>query len=566
MRDESFLSHIQGTPFPIDMTSIDATTSDYSMLELASTPASYTTSTTTDPARTPTTIYNLPPEIFSIISSFLTPYETVKLSIASMQIYQKKADHHFLSGLRAGLFVNEDGTRCYIAPADNDARWDFLKEIEPTLPDHQLCHYCRIFHSRGSVEQQSLTRQLPKWPPEKACNAKEVQFKSWDWGFGWADVYAVMSRDRFQGNHGRPLADLDISMDWTFAEKYKNMWNHKRDSYREFTSYTKLDSEARIVNHLASNHLMVHRVQRLWTPIHSQGTAVLLRYGAGEIANDFKICSHHNHNPFTGEMNENFIVPFRHGLKVVLAAPAVLSTSENVLPRLIKRCEDCPTEYEVTFHVHSNRSVEIILDVWQNFGQCHDPRSAGWVNCWGRLNPHFCDSGQFRGQWLDSNVGYVSSDVAYVRDKSVFSSWAGKSEIGHHSAKAVLRHWDEMHCTDNEYVTIRPNKRIRMPNKPAMTQSRFNSLKQSFTNARYQDGRSTGPVPFPDFTEGLDGPVLFAYTRYWEKFPSKVKFPPNAQDGTKDHAAVPVQEAIYVEEPEYLGHQPLVLEDLQSVP
>ncbi|KAH8662103.1 hypothetical protein BX600DRAFT_550934 [Xylariales sp. PMI_506] len=456
-------------------------------------------------------VYGLPNELLWQIMQYLPLYEAVKLAISSRRLYER-ADPKVWAQVRC---TQIDDVKGRVAASNDEERWTFLNNMEMGLPTHELCHYCRVLHPCGTSQQQSLWRPPSKHQSEIECDAKEVQFRRWgvDWGFGFRDVYAIVSHRRLGDRHGRPLSDFCISTDWTFAQAYKNVYNASRSPFKRFLSYTKLDTEASFQGDV----IVVHRVQRLWVPIHLQGTDVLVRYGVGNIAGDFKICSHHN--PQSGEMIYNFVLPLRNGLKCVLAARSALDSidvDDMPLPRIIKRCEDCPTEYCITFHVHPGGSVEIVVNVWQNLGRGQAPQSTGWLNCWGSLNPRFSGSPQedaWRTEW-------IGSDVAYVGDETLFPTGAGQSAAEHPSAAAVLRHWDELHSRTKETGTgagpLCSVKKTLLDVVPQMSKHHFKQLRNSYVRARFDGGprRQLPTFPFSfKSRSGLARTYCISYTR-----------------------------------------------------
>lgn len=433
-------------------------------------------------------IEDLPPEVLGMIQDFLPLYGSIRLGLCS-RLLKGYTDPRLWEQVRCNIQDKSRGVK-YVGKVYDDDRWTFLKEIEPKVPELELCHYCRIFHPRGN---QSLHRVKPiDINPDLECDAKEVQFIRWEsnWGFGFRDVYAVMARHTLTPSHGIDLTNLFVSTKWTFGKAYKNLHNASRSPFKRFTSYTKLDTEAVIRN----DRLLVHRIQRLWVPRHLQGTDVLVRYGAGDIAGDFKICMHHG--PQSGEMINNFTIPLREGLKYVLAAGTVRGcTEDGPLPYIIKRCEDCPTEYAISFHVHHDSSVEIVLDVWQNLGTCQSPQAAGWFNCWGMLNLRFCETTDesARTAWYNSGTGYVA-------DATLFPTPAASSAVDHASFKCVLQDWAQLQCqapatAKNVYLDVIPPSSL----------SHIRKTRFSFINARYETWVRFPPHPFRHEFRGNDG-------------------------------------------------------------
>lgn len=434
--------------------------------------------TSMDSVRPSRTIEDLPPEVIGIIQEQLPLYDAIKLGLASRRL-RMSTDPRLWEQVRCTIHVDKIKGIKFVAGADDDERWAFLKELEIQVPHLELCHYCRIFHPRSTSVAESVWRDISSdtsinW--EADCNAKEVHFRRLgiNWGFGFRDVYAVMMNRTISGQHGIPLDDLCISTDWFFAKAYKNLHNASRSPFRRFVSYAKLDTEAII----RKKSLLVHRIQRLWVPIHLQGTDVLIRYGPGDMAGDFKICMHHG--PMSGEMINNLTIPLREGIKYVLAARLVPESIEDgPLPHIVKRCEDCPTEYSITFHVHDSNSLEIVLDVWQNLGDCHSPTAPGWLNCWGMLNPRLSDTPDetARNSWYQAKVGYVA-------DATVFPTPGWKSEAAHSSSAPVLREFAQLQEQAKYAFSEHPhNVNLDVVQPPTLRNLR--SSRSNYLQARY---------------------------------------------------------------------------------
>ncbi|KAK6839658.1 hypothetical protein PG995_007077 [Apiospora arundinis] len=446
-------------------------------------------------------IESLPVEMVLAICEHLSLYECVRLGLSCKFLYDCMKNDKVWQRVKCHRHVEAGKGTVYQASVDDEDRWNFLEELEVVLMDHELCYYCRIFHRRTLPKTQSLWRPAPgKKGTGTECDAKEVLFPRWGiehWGFGFRDVHAVMRNHRLGPGFGVPLSEFCISTDWLYADTYNRLHNASRSPFKCFNSYTKLDTEATIIN----GCLLVHRIQRLWVPLHLSGSDVLVRYGLGGIAGDFKICSHHN--PYTNEMIANFIGPVRSGYCYVLAANN--ATPDNKLPRQIKRCEDCPTEYEFTYHVHEG-SVEFVLDVWQNFGKCLEPKAPGWINCWGRLNPRFQStsiiSDEYRAMW-------ASSDIAYVGNETLFPTIAGASAATHPSASKVREHWETLKGKESSLS----EGRVGPPLVPRMPRRQLEDLKESILKARCQSG-SRMLQPFPSCFISISGETVpVSYTR-----------------------------------------------------
>lgn len=451
------------------------------------------------------TIEDLPPELIGMIQKELALYDAIKLGLASRKL-SVSTDPKLWDQVRCTIQNDKVKGVKYVAKGDDlvhdEERWTFLKGHEPQVPHLELCHYCRIFHPRAALEHQSLWRPAPtgvEWA--SACDIKEVQFRRLgiEWGFGFRDIYAVMTNHALSRQHGISLADLCISTDWTFVKAYKNLHNASRSPFKRFVSYTKLDTEAVI----RSDHLLVHRIQRLWVPIHLQGTDVLVRYGAGDLAGDFKICMHHG--PQSNEMINNFTIPLRDGLKYVLAERFVSGRNpDGPLPRIIKRCEDCPTEYSISFHVHNDESIEIVLDVWQNLGDCQFPLAPGWsqnlaqnqfplvpgwLNCWGMLNPRICDISHDE----TALTAWHQSNAHYVADASIFSTPAWKSEVAHRSAAPVRAEFAQLY---RQHVLSQHIPGVDLGVVPQLSLHHLRNLRSSYVNARYDVNKRNRLPPF----------------------------------------------------------------------
>ncbi|KAK9773366.1 hypothetical protein AB5N19_02450 [Seiridium cardinale] len=476
-------------------------------------------------------IQDLPPELVGMVQDFLPLYESIRLGLCSRRL-KEHTDPRLWEQVRCNIEHHKTKGVRYVGRVDDDERWNFLKEIEPQIPHLELCHYCRIFHPRLPPGNQSLWRSAASDINQEAeCDVKEVQFRRWGmkWGFGFRDVYAVMARQTLSPEHGVPLSDLCISTAWTFASAYRNLHNASRSPFKRFVSYTKVDTEAVF----RDKHLLVHRIQRLWVPIHLQGTDVLVRYGAGDIAGDFKICMHHG--PQSGEMINNFTIPLREGIKYVLAARTVFGrTEDSPLPQIIKRCEDCPTEYAISFHIHNENSIEVVLDVWQNLGTCQSPQAPGWLNCWGMLNMRMCETTDeaARTAWYQSGVGYIA-------DATLFDTPAGQTEMGHPSSAPVLHEWAQLHSQAAASALARA-RNVYLGVIPQLSLHHFRNLRSSFINARYETNVRRPFHPFHHEFKSNNGQLLPAdqvkYTRT-QYYASAQSAPSSGRNVSRDNAA-----------------------------
>lgn len=184
-----------------------------------------------------------------------------------------------------------------------------------------------------------------------------------------------------------------------------------------------------------------------------------------------------------------------------------ISESEKTFPLVVTRCEDCPTEYSISFCVHDDgKSVEIILDVWQNLGPCRSPLDPGWVDCWGSLNPRFHGANQ-EDTW---RTNWFQSDVSYVGDEVVFPTGSGQSAAAHSSAVAVRECWEEVH-SGYQHPT-----RLRGPISvvPNMTKYQFDTLKKSVISAQYNGYNIRTKPPFPFVFRGPTGPIPYDCLKY----------------------------------------------------
>jgi hypothetical protein len=467
---------------------------------------------------TKSSIERIPNELYWMILKDLPLYDKVRLAITSKTMYLT-ADPDIWESLLCHQVIEDGKGRIFVPTTHDDDRWSFLREMEKSVADHELCHYCHVFHPCGTPQERSLWRTVADPFNGDECDIKDVTFQRWgiSWGFGFRDVYAVMKRHFLGGHHGMPLQDLCISTDWKFADTYKNLYNAARSPFKSFVSYTKLDTEALI----RDDQLIVHRIQRLWVPIHMKGIDVLIRYGAGDIAGDFKICAHHS--PRSNDLIYNFLLPLRHGLKCVLAAGSVwgIDEKDRDMPLIITRCEECPTEYSTNFRIHDHNSVEIILDVWQNLGACQSPHDPGWANCWATANPRYHGSPQ-EDTWRTT---WTESDVAYIGDETVFSTGSRKSAVDHPSALAARQRWDNLYIPSDEPARLTAPIAV----VPHMSKHQFFELKESVTQAQ-SSGCRRGASKFPFAFKGADGKAIphknMKYTRSPRPHPPTVEVPP----------------------------------------
>ncbi len=100
--------------------------------------------------------------------------------------------------------------------------WDVLMNLERQLSGLELCHFCQIFHPRIPVASGSLLHPISIHCRGFESDANIFFMGRWsNWGFGFTNIYAVMSRQRLGPSFGLPLSHLHSSADWTFAGFYK---------------------------------------------------------------------------------------------------------------------------------------------------------------------------------------------------------------------------------------------------------------------------------------------------------------------------------------------------------
>ena len=318
-------------------------------------------------------------------------------------------------------------------------RWSVLNTLESESLNFELCHYCRILHPSPQPDPKPTLRPNSTQQGCLECDAKDFFIGRWSvWGLAFGDLAAVMSRHRNKQPFEPQLDSLRYSTEWTFADFYGMPYNYPTSGPNQFLSYVKLDTDAAIHN----KHLLCHRTQRIWVPIHKQGTDVLFRYSVGSIANDLRICAHFNIN--STNMVLRFIKPLADALNSVVAADNTSGTKPQDVSQqpLSCKCTSCPTEFLVTLHIHDHgggkKSVEIVLDVWQNMGACETPNSPGWINCWGWLNP------RHHKEKIDWKQGQSGVDYLTQDQKNIFQPQGGASEVSHPSSPQVIARWQRL--------------------------------------------------------------------------------------------------------------------------
>lgn len=384
-------------------------------------------------------ILRLPPELVLMLSDFLPAHDSICLALTCRDMYGKVDDKHWRNIQPLMIDDKKCGKQYKVASADHDqTRWSVLTKLQPQLPGLELCHFCRIFHPRPSPDSGSLLRSASIESSGLECDAKEFTMGRWSsWGFAFGDLAAVMSHHFNDGSCGLPLSSLYYTTDWEYGHFYRRLYNACRKPGEGFLNYIKFDADAVI----DGEHLLLHRTQRVWIPFHDQGTDVLIRYGFGEIANDVRICAHFGIT--SPKMILKFVSPLGDVLRITAAANhnhGDDTQPQDVIQKpLLHNCHECPTSFQSTLHVHDHgggkRSVEIILDVWQNMGTCQNPDSPGWASCWGPLNP------RFRGK--DNRWVKGQSEVEHVneRQRGLFQVPAGASATSHSSAHRIATQW-----------------------------------------------------------------------------------------------------------------------------
>lgn len=251
-------------------------------------------------------LFWLPSELVLMVTDLLPISDSICLALTCHHMHGE-IDKEPWNILHATKQDDPEQGTLYYATGLESARWDVLTNLEGKLPGLELCHFCRILHPRVSDGSETLLRPVDTDSPGLECNAKDFAVGRWSvWGLGFMDVHAVMSHHLLKGRCGLPLSHLRFSTDWAFADVYKKIYCARRAPFKEFLSYFKLDTDAIIDD----NQLIVHRTQRLWVPVHEQGTDVLLRYGIGDIANDLRICSHFTVK--SPDMIRRFVIPCKY--------------------------------------------------------------------------------------------------------------------------------------------------------------------------------------------------------------------------------------------------------------
>lgn len=144
----------------------------------------------------------------------------------------------------------------------------------------------------------------------------------------------------------------------------------------------------------------------------------------------------------------------------------------------------------------------------QNFGRCLAPKTPGWINCWGRLNPRFQSPGGGNSAQDEHRSGWASSDISYVADETLFPTIAGASAASHASADRVRQHWKAL----RESTGALAEGRVGAPLVPHMPRRQLEDLKESILKARCP--LSLAAPPFVScFISITGGTVPVAYTR-----------------------------------------------------
>ena len=261
----------------------------------------------------------LPVELILHITRFLDPASAASFSLCCRPI---------------SLIIG--GTQCLKALQHEDRKselYEFLTLLEPGLPDHVLCYYCKKFHAIKHAKRHiyenlsyysSPRRQVPKcWGANLDSRALSLISEN----FSWIVFQMAMKRYR-QGRDYTRLLDL---MSYHATTSWKPGYVRQRTAL------------LRIVN----GSLLV-REQRVFLPFREDE-----RWGA---------CPHNNGSHFWNYLRDRMM----HW------------DEPESREAGLKQCEYCLTEFRLDFKAFEGQGVAMVFTKWQSLGRGLFPWDLEW--------------------------------------------------------------------------------------------------------------------------------------------------------------------------------------------
>ncbi|KAI2639842.1 hypothetical protein GGS26DRAFT_287353 [Hypomontagnella submonticulosa] len=389
----------------------------------------------------PFRILDLPAELILCILSFLGSKEVVLFSLTCKDVSR------FVRGAKFGRLHLDALHRALQRDEENlepgYERVEFLHLLSQDHPRLFMCYRCCKLH-------QSLTGEDRLIPQDSDLGNEDIKEWKGELVFGplWPQytishpaAFGITADNRATLGPGYPGTQLSISTDWKLA-RLGTFCNNPDFIH----GYVKLDTEAVVVN----GSLLFHKTQRiLLLPERVKPFFKCMAFYRMEQV--FTSCCHnsdldHTFRPFLSTIHWNDFdkigvrdtisgfIKMTHYQMLLSEPPGVDGWDMEALelhPDSLAGCNRCTTEYAVTIHNHGRAGVEIILDVFQDFGDSSSPK---WQNC--------C----FDSQGTAFNtVLQRRRDPGYgAVDPRIFPTPPGKSAKEHPSAPAT-RDMEDLH-------------------------------------------------------------------------------------------------------------------------
>ncbi|KAK3314823.1 hypothetical protein B0H66DRAFT_323183 [Apodospora peruviana] len=428
----------------------------------------------------------LPTELLLRISSFLSRVDLACFLLTANVIFTRASEHLFWESLRWRTPYNTE-------------RSEILARLTRDLSTtHIFCSSCNILHPLSSRLSSSLSASqrfrfnTEQYSSESPCIPLNRVGPTWwkKWHLGFADIYLVMLRHRLLSSSspppplqtelpGLPLSALSLSTNWehrllkfqpTHGPFHGRVFSYEHTQHH----YVKLDLTASISD---DGNLILRTTQRLWIPLKMSPKVFkfqLSAYEAENLGTGFRVCMHPAYR-LRGRPDNNTDGPElidrvmgllwdiwgrrstnnhddrkkRSGWRKRLRIKDYYEKRrETVKPEQRHsaisterwRCNECPTSAQLTVYDHGDEGVEMVLDTWQDLGQCRHPMEGpGWFDCWwkpstGKVTEETSWKQRPKAEWPDETAFSTKSSQVLP----------GTSGLRHESAPAVLKHFSQM--------------------------------------------------------------------------------------------------------------------------
>ena len=366
------------------------------------------------------TINVLPTELVLIIASLVDIPSAAALSLTCWSLYDKSDPTHTYSRLSR---VDEPYLHRHLAEKD---RLDFLARLERDHPGLELCHCCRkLKRSRraayGTLAEDPVRLWAVACTEYPKVHSSGFKYGRWALRLDFHDARMILRRHLHGEAHGFSPSALDRSTDWEVSGMYDSIY--MMDGYFVRSDWL---SKTDITSYIRNDQLLRHLCQRMWFP-PDQRTSLKL-YGMG--AHMFVTCCHRQ----WGMTNVARLLAKR--LSELFENPPA-SKAPVTSSSAIWRCESCPTEHAVTVYDHGSHGVEIVVDLWQNFGRCRTLDDVGWASHGYPFDSMIDvprDHRYHERRWKETQL--AGSDVGYFRD-AIPDMARSDTAMGHPSASLI---------------------------------------------------------------------------------------------------------------------------------